>query len=129
MLSYLPTASQSTIAGLDELKAGADRINKGARDATKYLEQLLRDKRSSKVRVQQPHETTQVDVELMQSAPAHALLLSCALFFAADAPDASMVTVLTADPALAAAAEACQVPTRTSSEFLRAYKAAQKKKR
>ena len=88
------------IDGLDYLKKGTGRQNKGARDAIRYLEKQFRT-RNRFIRPQQPGESLTRAPLPVDTTPEATALLACARHFAqAEARARSLVTILSSDPGL-----------------------------
>eukprot|EP00048_Salpingoeca_helianthica_P003333 m.66087 g.66087 ORF g.66087 m.66087 type:complete len:790 (+) comp12645_c0_seq1:2322-4691(+) len=104
----------AVVAGLDALKAGSERVNHGARAAVRALQEAMH-RASPHLRVQFAHETLAAPVHAHPAPTAvaaphsqtsgddHSAILACARFFVSQGQGrAGVVTVLSADDALAA---------------------------
>jgi hypothetical protein len=125
--NYVVVVSQAVLMGLDLLKSGKERLNKGAREATRYLEEAAR--------AGQAHLHFQQPMEAMDMDPSHGPasregmtqemlgLMGCARYFAhVFSGHRELVSLLTGDPLLQKVAEAEGLKALPLMEFHRQAK-------
>jgi uncharacterized membrane protein YgcG len=120
---FIIIVTDAVLMGLDLLKKGTERLNRGAREATRYLETTLR-KGHVGVRMQQPFERVD-SLQMVASGMTHEMvgLLGCLRYYALQVcQDANMVTLLTADPLLLETAHSEQLQAVATGTFHRQAK-------
>jgi hypothetical protein len=106
------------ISGLDDLKKGSTRENKGAREATRFLETVFK-QGDANLRAQQRHETADLPFDSPPNISSQAVrILSCCMHFAyREAKRVDMVTLLTGDATLTEVARTAGIHVSTLPRF------------
>ena len=113
----------AVISTLDDLKKGNDKINKSAREATRFLEKVFKQGDTS-LRAQQRDESADPPFEPDPGTPSETLrVLSCCIHFAHHTSErADMVTLLSSDQVLSGMAQRSGITTQRITAFMRKIK-------
>eukprot|EP00041_Stephanoeca_diplocostata_P037596 m.1428791 g.1428791 ORF g.1428791 m.1428791 type:complete len:965 (-) comp25068_c0_seq1:3727-6621(-) len=110
------------LGALDGLKKGKERVNKGAREATRYLEEMLK-QGSAYVRTQQRDESSEPSVPFASEVAADVIrLVSCCVHYAhhiSTRPD--LVVLLTSERTVTELAQQAGVRAERIDHFARAH--------